>query len=666
MSFDAQSLYALLPAILRNRDAAAGGGLQALVDVVAGQVALLEEDIAQLYDDQFIETCADWVVPYIGDLIGYRQLRGATPLVGSPRAEVADTIRLRRGKGTAATLEALARDVTGWDAHVVEIMRRLATTQHMNRLRPDAACFAALRDPEPLSRIDGPFDTLPHTAELRAGSSGFGYAIATLVIFLWRLRAYPIVSAPATQVDAQRFLFSPHGISTALFSMPVPKDVASAATTARNVGQPIGRLAMAAAPEQFYGAGGSVFVEGVTPDVVAVCNLSDAPDGGWAHVPAAGSVGIDPVLGRIAFGTAPGAPPLVTYHYGFSADLGGGTYDRLAGFQALSPVLAVPGDKPTIQAALDAVAAGGAVEIAGNARYAETIAIEPTGTGAFVELRAADQAVTYLALGDDLLVGGAEGAELCLNGLWIAGGQLRVAAGATNLLGRLTLRHCTLVPGITREADGSAAQPDAPSLVIETAIPVVIESCILGGIRATPGASVTIDGSIVDANAADGVAYAGLDGAAAGAALTISSSTVIGKVHAERLATASNVIFAAELAAGDGWAAPVWAEMRSSGCTRYSYVPPGSRVPLPYRCQPGTAAEGEAVPQPVFTSRRFGDPGYCQLSSRTPPDIRGGADDGSEIGVFQGLAQQQREANLRMRLDEYLRFGLEASLVYVT
>ena len=76
MSIDAQTLYQLLPAVYRNRDAEAGGALQALIQVVAEQIAVLEEDLAQLYDDQFIETCADWVVPYIGDLIGYRQLHG--------------------------------------------------------------------------------------------------------------------------------------------------------------------------------------------------------------------------------------------------------------------------------------------------------------------------------------------------------------------------------------------------------------------------------------------------------------------------------------------------------------------------------------------------------------------------------------------------------------
>ena len=240
MTIDAQTLYQLLPAIYRNRDVETGGALQALIQVVAEQIAVLEEDLAQLYDDQFIETCADWVVPYIGDLVGYRQLHGVTPQMSSPRAEVADTIRLRRAKGTAGTLETLARDVTGWDAHVVEMMRRLARTQYMNGVRADATVFPDLRNPEPLARIGGAFDPVLHTAEVRNGASGRGwYDISNIVIFLWRLRSYPVVSAPATGLDAQRFLFSPYGMPLPVFSMPVPKDPNALATTALNVGQPL-------------------------------------------------------------------------------------------------------------------------------------------------------------------------------------------------------------------------------------------------------------------------------------------------------------------------------------------------------------------------------------------------------------------------------------------
>ena len=132
MTIDVQKLYNLLPAIYRIRDEEQGRPLSQLLAVIAEQVAVLQEDLAQLYDDQFIETAADWVIPYIGDLIGYQPLNGVIPQIASPRAEVANTIRYRRRKGTASVLEDLAHAVTGWDAHVVEFFQLLATTQYMN------------------------------------------------------------------------------------------------------------------------------------------------------------------------------------------------------------------------------------------------------------------------------------------------------------------------------------------------------------------------------------------------------------------------------------------------------------------------------------------------------------------------------------------------------
>ena len=99
------------------------GPLQSLLLVIQEQLAILAEDLDQLYDDQFIETCAPWVIPYIGDLIGYQSVKGIAPAVDNPRAEVAHTISFRRRKGTVLVMEQLARDVTGWGAHAVEFFR---------------------------------------------------------------------------------------------------------------------------------------------------------------------------------------------------------------------------------------------------------------------------------------------------------------------------------------------------------------------------------------------------------------------------------------------------------------------------------------------------------------------------------------------------------------
>ena len=125
MSYDPDQLYNLLPAIHRVRDIEEGEPLRELLALITQQVGILEEDLEQLYDNQFIETCAPWVLPYIGDLIGYRSLHPIGPDQLTPRAEVANTIGYRRRKGTASVLEQLARDVTGWNARAVEFFQLL-------------------------------------------------------------------------------------------------------------------------------------------------------------------------------------------------------------------------------------------------------------------------------------------------------------------------------------------------------------------------------------------------------------------------------------------------------------------------------------------------------------------------------------------------------------
>ena len=113
-----ERLYRLLPAIHRLRDAEQGEPLRALLAVVEHELETLEADTARLYDNWFIETCEPWVVPYLGELLGVRGLHGVSDATFNQRAQVANTLRFRRRKGTAAMLEQLARDVTGWPARV--------------------------------------------------------------------------------------------------------------------------------------------------------------------------------------------------------------------------------------------------------------------------------------------------------------------------------------------------------------------------------------------------------------------------------------------------------------------------------------------------------------------------------------------------------------------
>lgn len=98
---------------------------------------------------------------------------------------------------------------------------------------------------------------------------------------------------------------------------------------------------------------------------------------------------------------------------------------------------------------------------------------------------------------------------------------------------------------------------------------------------------------------------------------------------------------------------------------RFSWLPNNAqtRTPRRYHCLPAESGENAGV-RPQFTSLDFGDPAYAQLNRRCPAAIRTGADDGAELGAFHDLFQPQREAHLRTRMAEYLRFGLEAGVFY--
>ena len=265
-----------------------------------------------------------------------------------------------------------------------------------------------------------------------------------------------------------------------------------------------------------------------------------------------------------------------------------------------------------------------------------------------------------------MTISGGADAEVTLNGLLITGGALRVPAAADNHLRRLRLRHCTLVPGLSLTLSGTPAHPDQPSLIIESPeVSVEIEHCIVGGLRVVDGAQVRIAHSIVDATSETAAAYAALDGKAAGGALQLVDSTVIGTVHTVLLELASNTIFLAALAPGDTLAGPVVAQRRQAGCVRFSFLPLSAVVPRRFRCLPRTPSEATRL-RPQFTSLRYGDPGYGQLAPHCAVEIRTGAEDEAEIGAFHTLYQPQRETNLRVRLEEYLRFGLEAGIFYVT
>jgi hypothetical protein len=663
----------------RLRERALAGPLASLLAVIAEQVGVIEEDLDQLYDDQFIDTCGEWVVPYIGDLIGYRNLHNVSSTVGRARAEVAHTIGFRRRKGTLAVLEELAHDVTGWPASAAEFFQRLITTQHMNHVRLRIAAAPDLRRWEPLERLDTAFDTTPRTVDVRRIEPRRGrHNIPNIGLFVWRLGAYPLSGSPAARVDRRRHRFHPLGIDQPLFLRPQTEEGPTHLATPMNVPTPLSRRVLDTYWSALYGDAADIRslrvhldhddgagLQLVTAADVRVCHLGD--DGAsWAHLPPAGQVAIDPVLGRLAL------PPdatdawrvAVDFHYGFpdKLDLGGGEYERADSYAtpASAQIVRVPGEQPTIQQGIDFLGGDGVVEITDSGRYEEALIFDVTA-GASVELRAATRHRPTIVLTANAELRGGADSVLRLNGLLIAGARLQVSAGGGNALSRLEIAHCTLVPGWTLTPDLTPRSPAEPSLLVELAdFTLAMHRCITGALRLPEGATLSVSDSIIDATSDDRLAFAAAN-ESPGAALSLESCTVVGRIRARMVPMISNCILLARAAAANE--APVYATLRQKGCVRFTWLPPSSRTPRRHRCLPEyVASPYDALPR--FTSLRYGAPGYAQLAVSAGPRLLTGADDESEPGAYHSLHGAWRETNLRVRLDEYLRVGLQAGIFY--
>lgn len=742
-------LYELLPAIYRIRDAEQGEPLKALLRVIAEQVNLVEDDIAGLYENAFIETCDDWVVPYIGDLIGYTPVHEAgEPSSGSspearqrnrilfPRREVANTIRYRRRKGSLALLELLANDVAGWPARAVEFYRLLAWTQHLDHQHLDRARTVDLRNGAVLNLLNGPFDTLAHNIDVRrinAQRSPGRSNIPSVGVFVWRLQSYSVTHTPAYCVESvgpNVFTFSVLGNDSPLYVNPKREDDPTTIAGELNLPVPIRRRLLQQQKDALYGDGKSLQIwlgasnrksvkpEPVPPEQIVVADLSD-----WTYHPKKGKVAVDPVLGRIAFPLR--SPPKkgvwVSYRYGFSADIGGGEYDRPLSQQPDHVLYQVGSggefgslgdalrqwrrDAREKDAPLHAV-----IEIVDSGVYVEPVDIRFSKSRQSLQLRAARRVRPVIRLldwqtdkPDALSITGYRNNRFTLDGILVSGRGMQVAGDIL----QLTIRHSTLVPGWSLNCDNEPQRPSEAGLeIFSPKACIKIEHSIVGSIEVYPSLveiepnddepaeqdpeacldeqrsarleplRLCISDSIVDATAVDLEAIGAPDCTVAHLNLTIERTTVIGLVQVHAIERAENCIFAGR----------VTVARRQQGCVRFCYLAPASRTPRRYQCQPDLVqaaiaeklkndgvtdgAQIEAAKQqetqrvrPTFNSLRYGAPDYGQLADCCADEIKTGADDQAEMGAFHDLFQPQRLANLRVRLDEYLPSRLDVGVI---
>ena len=208
----AEKLWATIPEAFREEDGLATppGVLRAFVETLATQAAVLRRSQDKLWDDQFIELCSEWAVPYIGELVGTRMVSALNRR--GRRIDVAKTIYYRRRAGTPRILEELAADIAGWEGKVVEEFRRLGRMRHGLDPQPAALAgrftrtppggWADLRNTRGADLASGPFDEFHHTPDMRRPRDLDGcHGIPKLGFHLYRLASTALTMCLALELS---------------------------------------------------------------------------------------------------------------------------------------------------------------------------------------------------------------------------------------------------------------------------------------------------------------------------------------------------------------------------------------------------------------------------------------------------------------------------------
>lgn len=693
----AEKIWEWIPSTYRHEDGLADPPyiLRAIIEILARQAAIARRTSDRLWEDQFIQTCDDWAVPYIGNLLGTR-------LVGSPnrrgrRVDVARTIFYRRRKGTLIVMEALIQNITEWEGVVVESFKRLARSRH--RLDPKPARFigpltrtppggsADLRFGRAGEVLDGPFDDMAHTADFRRIEGYQGrFNIPKLNFFLYRLFAFEVLKATPWDFGDQRFTFDPSGRDIPLFRQNQKIGNTSLATVQEwQLPAPTpcrlleqfkpdlipGTVALAVAPSEEVGA--------LPAQSIQAGNLAT-----WS-LPAAPGIEafIDPVLGRFLLTSAPAGQDKVyaaRYYYGFSSTVGAGTYVRSQSVLQ-EDVIDFDGglDQP-------GPVAGFSLPSTGAHQFINSKTYQPANSSLDgikeLVLQAADRQRPYVKLvpgaGQKHWIFKAAGKTpeddvrtLTLEGLWlgILPAELAPNSGSefTPLETLLVLEgdfdwvrisHCTLDPGGERarvERDASEVIPSVSLEIRGQVKELIIESSIVGAIReSTSETDPCSAGRIV---IRDSIVRSLVPGTAAietrVAELTLERVTVFGHVSVNRL-DATEALIQGTVRVLDN----------QHGCFRFSTAndTPDKRMPRHYE-SPLFAPQ---IPNHFFTSRRFGDPGFAQLSATAPNTVVRGAENRSEMGVFNSLLNPFKRDDLETKVFEFMPFGLIPQFIFET
>jgi hypothetical protein len=346
---------------------------------------------------------------------------------------------------------------------------------------------------------------------------------------------------------------------------------------------------------------------------------------------------IDAENGRFMFKNIPsgGQKIYIAYHYGLSGPVGAGTYERSRVIDSV-PDITKSGGGALISADM---LNDGVTQIDDSKTYgpvASKVAIVD------MTLQSANQQRPYMCLESNwvLNTGANKNSNLTLDGLWIgAKGDFAAEIILRGDYECVVIRNCTLDPGGSINIKNEVLHP--VKLIIEGRVEnLCIESSIIGPVL------LRSNGYVEEASFSDSIVQSVDPLVNAIEIITgktnIERSTVFGQVGLHRL-NASEALITGITSVTD----------TQNGCFRFSAAPQMSRLPHPFESFLFIKDSNH-----WFTSRRFGDPGYAQLSDTAPGALKEGGENKTEMGAFSTLLNPVKFNGLKTKIDEYMPFGL--------